>query len=70
MDKSDFVMIYRNVAGEDPVCLSYREERLRKAQARFHGRTALIPQIDLNAYQCRAVTKGEYIFKAILFKQT
>lgn len=55
MDKSDFVMIYRNVAGEDPVCLSYREERLRKAQARFHGRTALIPQIDLNAYQCRAV---------------
>lgn len=49
------VILYRNRKLEDPVALSYAETTLRSSQARFINRTTLTPQIDLGAYQCRAV---------------
>jgi hypothetical protein len=47
--------LYRTTGHDEPVELEYNKKTLRKSQARFHGRTALVPQIDLNAYQCRSV---------------
>lgn len=49
------VALYRERGNRDPVVLTYVEETLRKSQARLVNRTALTPQIDLEAYQCRAV---------------
>jgi hypothetical protein len=49
------VTLYREKGNKDPVVLTYVEETLRKSQARLVNRTALTPQIDLEAYQCRAV---------------
>ncbi|MDW9830849.1 hypothetical protein GOB24_25175 [Sinorhizobium meliloti] len=49
------VILYRNRELEDPVTLTYTEMTLRSSQARLVSRTTLAPQIDLEAYQCRAV---------------
>lgn len=49
------VILYRNRKLEAPVALSYVETTLRSSQARFTSRTTFTPQIDLDAYQCRAV---------------
>lgn len=49
------VILYRNRKLEAPVALSYAETTLRSSQARFVSRTTLTPQIDLDAYQCRAM---------------
>lgn len=38
-----------------PIILTYVEKTLRSSQARLINRTTLTPQIDLEAYQCRAV---------------
>lgn len=49
------VILYRNRELEDAVTLPYAETTLRSSQARLVNRTTLTPQIDLEAYQCRAV---------------
>ncbi len=49
------VILYREKGNKDPVVLRYAEETLRSSQARLVNRTTLTPQIDLKAYQCRAV---------------
>lgn len=49
------VILYRSRKFDDPVALSYVETTLRSSQARLASRTTLTPQIDLGAYQCRAV---------------
>lgn len=49
------VILYRAKGKQDPVTLTYVEETLRRSQARFAGRMALAPQIDLSAYRCAAV---------------
>ncbi|MBY5379352.1 hypothetical protein HFN10_00600 [Rhizobium leguminosarum] len=49
------VTLYREKGNKAPVALSYGEETLRSSQARLINRTTLTPQIDLEAYQCRAV---------------
>ncbi|WP_037436347.1 hypothetical protein [Sinorhizobium fredii] len=49
------VSLYREKGNKDPVILAYVEETLRSSQARLANRTTLTPQIDLEAYQCRAV---------------
>ncbi|MBW0365845.1 hypothetical protein KXJ81_06250 [Ensifer adhaerens] len=49
------VTLYREKARKDPVVLTYVEKTLRSSQKRLVGRTTLTPQIDLEAYQCRAV---------------
>jgi len=49
------VTLYRKKGNKDPVVLGYVEKTLRSSQARLVNRTTLTPQIDLEAYQCRAV---------------
>jgi hypothetical protein len=49
------VVLYRGKGKKDPVVLTYATQTLRSTQARLVGRTALTPQIDLEAYQCRAM---------------
>ncbi|MEQ1403595.1 hypothetical protein ABK249_01500 [Neorhizobium sp. Rsf11] len=49
------VILYRDKGYKDPVNLTYIEQSLRSPQARLVNRTTLIPQIGLEAYQCRAV---------------
>lgn len=49
------VILYRDKGNTEPVTLRYTEQTLRSSQARLVNRTTLTPQIDLEAYQCRAV---------------
>lgn len=49
------VTLYRQKGSKGPIILSYAEKTLRSSQARLTNRTTLTPQIDLEAYQCRAV---------------
>ncbi|MVO95494.1 hypothetical protein FML87_23040 [Rhizobium leguminosarum bv. phaseoli] len=49
------VTLYREKGSNAPVVLAYAETTLRSSQARLINRTTLTPQIDLEAYQCRAV---------------
>lgn len=49
------VTLYRARGNKDAVVLAYAEKTLRSSQARLVNRTSLTPQIDLEAFQCRAV---------------
>ncbi|WP_425986353.1 hypothetical protein [Ensifer sp. R-19] len=49
------VPLYRDKGMKKPIILTYVEKTLRSSQARLINRTTLTPQIDLEAYQCRAV---------------
>ncbi|KOF16998.1 hypothetical protein AC244_18955 [Ensifer adhaerens] len=49
------VILYRDKGNTEPVTLRYTEQTLRSSQARLINRMTLTPQIDLEAYQCRAV---------------
>ena len=49
------ITLHRAKGDKNPVLLTYVEEPLRSSQARFTSRTTLTPQIELDAYRCRAV---------------